>query len=1511
MNRKKWVKWTVWILLSPFLIFIILMIMLYIPPVQSFLREEVTSYASEKTGLDISARRMDLRFPLNLLLSDVCVVQHSGKSGHAATSIQKADTLFSLERLNVRVQAWPLLQGKIELDELTLSHVSVDSYNLLSGMRIKGVLGRFFFESHGVDLINKNVVINSALLSDTHVKAILSDTTQTKEDTVKTSLLWKIALHTLQLKNVSIDLQLPLDSTRLAAHVGNAELKEGVTDLKRQFYGWKTFRLGGSSLSYDVGKSRPVKGFDASHIAVRDVSLGMDSVMMCGRNLNAVIRNFSLNERSGLSVISLAGRLFADSTVIHIPSFHLLTPYSEMDFSGMAYWKMVDYPTNGELTAQYNARIGKQDVLLFAGGLPDTFKDAYPFRPLVIHAGIKGNLSDLQVSRLTADLPGAFSLKGDGGFTDLADSLRRKGNLDVEVQTGDLNFLTRLTGLPSDGSLVIPDSMRLDTRFSFDGLQTNVTARLQEEKGLVNLAANYDEGTGMYDVGVDVDSLQLHHFLPKDSLYLLTAQLGAKGKGFDLNSPRTTASVHASLGRIEYGGWNVTNMNMHADLKSLFATFNITSDNVLLKMHSTGDLRLGRSYLDGKLSLNVEQVDLYKLGIAPSPLKHPFAFDLETEAHRDSIRLAVNAGDLSLSFRARSTIKKLLSQSDEFIRVLMKQIGEKHLDHATLRRALPSAGMRITAGKENPLNYYLATKNMAFDDFVLRFGFTPRIGINGRTAIHGLRMDSLRLDTIFFAIKQDTARMTLQGGVINGPKNPQFVFRGTMTGEIRNNDAELNLKYIDGEGDTGLELGVNARPLTGKQGKGGDGMLFRLTPAEPIIAFRKFHFVDNNNWIYLHKNMRVYASVDILDKEGMGFRMHSVREDTVSLQNMDVELRRIRLDEISRILPYMPAFSGLFSADLHYIQKPTSLQLSTEANVENLTYERRKVGNVGLGVTWLPGDKGTHYLNAYFTSEGNEVMSSDAVLKQRNGKDSIEVNSHFEHFPLTLANAFIPDRMVEFTGDVDGDVSASGNLHKPVMQGQLSLDSVSIYARQAGARYWFDNRPVQIKNNLLLFDKFAIYTTSKNPFTIDGNIDFRNMQRPTAKLDLLARDYTLLNAPRTRESLVYGKVFVDFQAMLRGPLDALTMRGDMNLLGNTDVTYVLTNSPLLVEDRLEGLVSFTSFRDTARLVNEAPVMSLGGMNMLMSVHIDDAVRLRADLSADRSKFVELEGGGDLALQYTPQGTVNLTGRYTLSGGIMKYSLPVIPLKEFNFTNGSYVDWTGNAMNPSLNLTASERVRASVADGDGSSSRMVNFDVSVSINNRLENPELVFNLTAPDDASIQNELMMMGAEERSKQAIAMLATGIYLNNSGKSNLNMGTALNSVLQSQINALAGAAFSVGVEDYSTSETGSKRTDYSFRYSQRFFNDRVQIIIGGKVSTGTNTTNNVESFIDNISLEYRLDNSGTRYIRVFHNKNNESVLDGEITETGVGLVLRRKMDHLGELFIFRKKNRNKQEKE
>lgn len=160
---------------------------------------------------------------------------------------------------------------------------------------------------------------------------------------------------------------------------------------------------------------------------------------------------------------------------------------------------------------------------------------------------------------------------------------------------------------------------------------------------------------------------------------------------------------------------------------------------------------------------------------------------------------------------------------------------------------------------------------------------------------------------------------------------------------------------------------------------------------------------------------------------------------------------------------------------------------------------------------------------------------------------------------------------------------------------------------------------------------------------------------------------------------------------------------------------------------------------------------------------------------------------------------------------------------------------------------------------------------------------------------------------------MLVTGMYLaegNTAGSSGFDANSALNSFLQSEINNIAGSALkgfdvNFGMETSDQGEDGSTRTDYNFQFAKRFWNNRFRIVIGGKISTGNNAEQD-ESFIDNVSIEYRLDNSGTRYIKVFHDKNYESVLEGEVIETGAGIVLRKKVSRLGELFIFRNKKKN-----
>ena len=114
---------------------------------------------------------------------------------------------------------------------------------------------------------------------------------------------------------------------------------------------------------------------------------------------------------------------------------------------------------------------------------------------------------------------------------------------------------------------------------------------------------------------------------------------------------------------------------------------------------------------------------------------------------------------------------------------------------------------------------------MSYQDLDVNLLINNQEGINGKLAIHTFKLDTLQLDTIYFDIKQDTSCIAMDGGVINGPKNPHIAFSTNIGLQLCNNDMELMLQLKDAEGKTGILFGVNARPLFDGNGKG-DGIVF-------------------------------------------------------------------------------------------------------------------------------------------------------------------------------------------------------------------------------------------------------------------------------------------------------------------------------------------------------------------------------------------------------------------------------------------------------------------------------------------------------------------------------------------------------------------------------------------------------------------------------------------------------------------------------------------------------------
>ena len=170
-------------------------------------------------------------------------------------------------------------------------------------------------------------------------------------------------------------------------------------------------------------------------------------------------------------------------------------------------------------------------------------------------------------------------------------------------------------------------------------------------------------------------------------------------------------------------------------------------------------------------------------------------------------------------------------------------------------------------------------------------------------------------------------------------------------------------------------------------------------------------------------------------------------------------------------------------------------------------------------------------------------------------------------------------------------VTIKGALKTPQVDGEIYLDSSYLVSVPYGMRMRFDNDPVRIVGSNLLFENFSLYSYNENPLTLHGSINFSNLDKILVDLRMRARDYQVISEKENPNSIAYGKAFVDIFGRIQGPLDNLNMRGRLNVLGSTDMSYVLRDTPLSTDNHLEELVKFTDFSDTAQIVVERPQLT--------------------------------------------------------------------------------------------------------------------------------------------------------------------------------------------------------------------------------------------------------------------------------------------------------------------------------
>ena len=1506
---------------TPVLLLWLLIVLLYIPPVQRFVVDKVCHKVSEASGFEIQMESFHLAFPLKLSI--------------AGFQVSRNDTTFAKgEHADVNISFLPLLSGEVEANYISLENAALNTATLIPGMSIDGEVGFFRAIARNVDLEKEIANFRQINIHSTNLNITLNDTTEDEEEDSE-ALNWILNLHRGSIESCRFTLNMPADTICASVDLGRLLVREGKVDLGKEIYGIKAFALSNTGVQYDAGdKTRetdPLNHITIEHIniACRDIEYTCDSTKL---NLH----RFTLVQPGGIRITDAATSIFADRKKLLLKDFTLNSKNgSYIKASTTLPWLSL-FGGIDTMNARLSFAVNKKDL---AALLTKEQSDAlHLFSDNMFNAtfAVSGNTTHMNIDTMDVDIPMIAAIQANGYAKNITDIESIEARLDFRSSTDDLKRLigeavndsTPSTTLQATGNVIYAANTAL------------ANLQMTAFGGDIATKALYNINTEKYKADIDIKGIDISTLLNDLPLTSLTAHLDADGEKFDIFDTHTRYDINLVVDTAVYDNIKLNSIALNASQESSLSKITMTSNADYLKFNINADTELQKSKIRNKTYIEISESDFMMIGLTDAEVGTKIKMNIEAstdmqESHALKLKgknieiMAQNRkfkpadiafdffttpastyitaanGDLQIQGTMQSGYNGLFKSLDKVGDMLKEATDEREYTLYYIHdytKELPAISFDFKCGKQNMLHNFLMMNDINVNNMNLAMTVSKEKGININSGVYGFKTGEFNLDTIRFFTKQEGNNIRYLAGVRStavNPKQEKLTFSSMLYGDIFNDSVTTNFIFRDSKEGVGVKFGLKTQ----------------IKPNELNLSFRpdaiflnnRFSF-NTDNYITLKSNGTITSDVMLSNESEAGMHLYTT-PDAKAQMNANLELFNINLKELTSVMPFVPDIAGMLNLELLLNKSKDDMMLSSDIRIDSVAYEGVPIGNEALEIVYFPKNKETHYLDIILNHNDEEVARLSGDYIDDTEDPGLRGGITLTRFPLGITKAFTKDAGMSLNGYVNSKLDAEGRLSKLSTDGFIQFDSVYLNAPLFGTDLHLSENKVNIDNNRITFRNFDIFAKGENPFKLNGTVDMNTLTNPTFNLRMNASDYELINAPRSRESMLYGKMFIDFRAFISGALNNMKVYGNATLLGKTNITYVMQEPPITTDKELDGLVEFVNFQDTTKVKEIEPEADLGNMNISLGLKIEDGARINADLDVNRNSYVMLRGGGNLNMTYTSDDGLNVTGTYAMNEGELKYELPIIPLKTFTITDGSKVTWSGDVFDPTLEITAIERITTSVNMDDGGM-QPVAFDVGVKLSNTLSNMGLTFTISAPENAVVQDQLNSLDAETLNKYAVTMLITGTYIGNT--KGMTVSNALSSFLDAKINDLAGSAMksvsvNVGINDAENAETGSRYKNYSFSLKKRFLNDRLTVVIGGEVNSGDHPTTN-DSFINNVSLEWKISEDGNRYLRLFYDKNYESLLEGEIIETGIGYVYKKKLQNLRELFTFKKKGKKKE---
>ncbi len=1565
-------KYLLYSLAGLILLIILLPMSLYVPSIQHGVSRYIEQWFDKNTDMNLSVGYLSLHFPFDLAIDDIMI---SKAENDTLFHVQQAKVQVALKPLihgNIDISQLSLQQAFIHFvtPDSTLN-LQVKTDHLALGIGQIALSSRNIGIEE-IKLDNSNIVLHYVSTPDTSSQAgdpIDWDIAinNINIDNLAYTMFMPHLIDTLQvsIENASIiqgDIQLKSQNVaigQVAINKGNyryvarnqfvsnnIESNKSVSDSTTSLP-WQVavgqILLSNNQAQYITGYGQPTDGIDFSHIAADNINIELQELYNRGSRLNTTIKNLSLNERSGLCITHTEGIFeMTDSGDVALNNFVLRTPFSEINADINTHLNLLDWNPDAPLNVKAKSSLSCNDICriypdadsYFIHPESQTFFSGYDNINATID--INGNGRKLLLNELSIIQPGIFTLKGKG----LAQQVLNPHKRVIEA-TCDINTTQHITL-----ARYIPDSL-LRKRIALQPLHLSINASLQEEninaqaaldgyKGQIDLNAQYNLQSEKYDATIAIKQLQLDQILPHDTLGNLTAKATLAGEHLSIQNPALKLQAAIEIDTLEFQRYTYSDIDLAATIEQRHWNFTAQSTQPEIDFNIDASGIFEKDLLTADVNAHIDKFDIWGINFASDHLDMQgditasiVASNIDSIVQADILLndlivgignyrynarqlnllaasditysyIDLSTGDLNANLSSDAGLTHLRPSIERLLQFVDTVVYKQRLNMDELHQGLPPFIFTANAGRDNIAQQYLNSMGIKFSSMQFGASNDSVFGMSGK--IHQLNLSQTQLDTITLNAHEINEKLNYRIELNNRPGNFDELAHAHIEGFLSGNSTRLYIMQNNRKGNIGITLGGKIDFI--------DSLIhITLGPKEPIIGYQKWLLNRDNYITYNHIKRSIDANVKLSYDDS---HLYITTEDrrNKSIEGMHINLYNIEIADWIIASPLVTPMKGNLSTNIYVDIPPKGIELAGTVDILDYTYANKRVGSFHAVADYHLDSIGGNDVNATLSLDNNKILT----LKGYVGNDkpsSIWGTLSIDKLPLASADAFFPSNMGEFSGHLNCNLSIKGTTQKPIIDGFIKLNDATTLFSNIGASLTFDNTEIPISNSSIYFNKYGIRGANNNPLNISGTVNLSNLSHIGVNLDINGKNFEPIHIGESRTSIIYGSVFTDVGARLKGTLNNLLVQGRISLLAGTNATYVMQSNAMQSSRDYTDMVTFVSFADTIdtfRTINDEKALVSGStMNAAIDITIDPGVQLGVNLSTDGKNRIDLIGGGNLLYTMNALGDSRISGRYTLSGGFVRYTPPIIAQKLFNIQEGSFVSWNGNIADPSFNIKAVQTQRASVKDGEDNS-RLVNFDITILITNTLKDLGISFDLATTEDLAIENELQSMAPEQRSTKALNMLLYNSYDNlSSGNANNLIGNPLNTFLEYELNSwaqktLKGVDLSFGIDNYGDESLGTLRTDYSYRFSKSLFDNRLKVVVGGSYTTDQDATQNItENLIDDISLEYRLTKRDNMYLKIFRQTGYESIIEGEITQTGIGFLYRKQVMSL--LDLFRKK--------